>query len=318
VCGLAVAALALMLPAPAAADKYPSRPIRMIVPFPPGGPADLTARLLLERMAASLGQPVTIDNLAGAESEFDGVKIVAGAAPDGYTLLFGTPGPLAIAPAIFPNRGHDPAKAFAPVAMVAVSPQVLAVYPGIPAKSVHDLTVYAKANSGKLRYASPGYATQPHLLAELLKKTAAIKLKHVPYPGSAPAIADLLEGRVHMLFTGPAAIAPHIAAGRLRALAVASEGRTRLLPNVPTMIESGFGRFIGSYWTGVAAPIGTPPEVIARLNGAVNEALRASDVQASLNKLGAEPKIGTPQDAAAFMSAEAQKWAVVAKVIREP
>ena len=311
--GLAIAGLCMLLPDAAAAGKYPSRPITMIVPFPPGGPTDVIARLLLERLASSLGQPVLIENRPGGTGGADGIMAAAGSAPDGYTLFVGTPGPLAIAPAVYPKIGYDPVKTFAPVAMVAISPQVLTVTSSLPAKSVHDLIVYAKAKPGKIRYASPGYGTQPHLLGELLKTTAAVKLVHVPYDGTAPVLVDLLSGRVQVYFTGPAVIAPHIAGGRLRALAVASESRARLLPDVPTMIESGFGRFIANYWIGVAAPIGTSPHVINRLNAAINDTLRAADVQANLGKLGAEPKIGTPQEAAAFSAAEAQKWAVVAK-----
>jgi tripartite-type tricarboxylate transporter receptor subunit TctC len=312
-CILALAGIVSASLEPVDAEKQPARPVVMIVPFPAGGPTDMIARLLVDRLTSSLGQPVLVENHPGGSAGSEGVKAASAAAPDGQTLLFGSPGPLAIAPAVYPDSGTDPAKLFTPVAMVATSPHVLVVSPQIPARSVHDLIAYAKANPGRVKYASPGYGTQPHLLGELLNKTAALNLVHVPYEGSAPAIADLIAGRVQVFFSGPAAVAPYIADGRLHALAVASESRTRLLPNVPTMIESGLGRFIAYYWSGVVAPIGTPPQVVGRINGAINDALRDSEVQAGLNKLGAEPKIGTPQDAAAFIAAEAQKWAVVAR-----
>jgi tripartite-type tricarboxylate transporter receptor subunit TctC len=314
VLAIAIALFGLAAAAPARAEKYPSRSIRVIVPSSLGGPTDVMARLVCERLAMTLGQPLTIDNQPdGAGSA--GLKMAAAAAPDGYTLLFGSPGPLAIGPAIYSDFGYDLAKTFTAVAMIAISPQVLVVNPQVPTKSVHDLIAYAKANPGKLKYGSPGYATEPHLLGELLKTSAGIDIMHVRYKGATRAVADLVAGHVQMLFDGPAAIAPHIAAGQLRALAVASETRARLLPDVPTMIESGFGRFIASYWAGVVAPAGTPGKIVGRLNGAINDALRSSDLQAALAKLGEEPKIGSPQDAASFMAAEAVKWAVVAKAV---
>jgi tripartite-type tricarboxylate transporter receptor subunit TctC len=299
--------------APAAAEKYPRHPVRIIVPFPAGGPTDLIARLLAERLASALGQPFTVENHPGGASGTVAVKLAADAPPDGYTLFLGSPGPLAIGPAVYANFGYDPAKTFVPVAMLAISPQVLVVNPTLPARSVHDLIAYARANPGKISFASPGFGTEPHLLGELLKTTAGIAIVHVPYKGSAPAIQDLVAGHVQMSFDGPAVIAPYIAANRLHALAVASETRARLLPDVPTMIESGFGRFIANYWSAIVAPVGTPAKLVMRLNGAINDILRSSDMQAALAKLGAEPKVGTPQDAVAFMSAEAAKWAVIAK-----
>jgi tripartite-type tricarboxylate transporter receptor subunit TctC len=318
--GLLIAGFGLPLPGAAVAGKFPSRPVTLIVPFPPGGPTDVVARLMLERLASFLGQSVLIENRVGGVDGADGALAAAAARPDGHTLFFGTPGSLAIAPAVYPKIGYGPARTFAPVAMVAISPQVLTVSASVPAKSVHDLIVYAKAKPGKMSFASPGYGTQPHLLGELLNTTAAIKLVHTTYDGSAAALVDLLAGRVQVAFSGTAMIAPYIAAGRLRALAVASETRAKPLPDVPTMIESGFGRFIASYWICVAAPVGTPAHTIGRLNAAINDTLRASDVQASLGRLGAEPKLGTPQDAGAFVAAEAQKWAVVAKAagVRAP
>jgi tripartite-type tricarboxylate transporter receptor subunit TctC len=285
----------------------------MIVPFPSGGPTDVIARLLGDRLTASLGQPVVIENRSGGHGGIEGAKAAAAAPPDGYTVLLGTPSPLVIAPAVHFGSAFDAAKAFAPASMVAISPQVLTVNPSVPAKSVHDFIVYAKSKPGKISYASPGYGTQPHLLGELLKTTAGINLVHVPYAGSAPALPDLLSGKVQMYFGGPGVIAPYIASGQLRALAVASESRSRMLPDVPTMIESGFGRFIANFWTVVVVPAGTPPQIVSRLNGAIGEAMRNPDVQASLSKIGVEPKAGSPQEAAAFMAAEAQKWSVVAK-----
>jgi tripartite-type tricarboxylate transporter receptor subunit TctC len=309
----AMAALGLPCAAATAAETYPSHPITLIVPFPPGGASDATARLLVDRLAAALGQPVTIVNQGGGVGGSAGVKAAAAAAADGYTLLLGTPGPLAIAPAINPAIGYDPMTVFVPVATVAMSPHVLTATPSLPAKSVHDLIAYAKANPGKVGYASPGYGSQSHVLGELLKTTAGVRLVHVPYPGTSAALADLLSGRVQLYFTGPAVIEPYIADGKLHPLAVASETRTRLLPEVPTMIESGFGRFIAYYWTGIVAPAGTPSAIVGRLNAAINDILRAASVQASLAKLGAEPKISMPEEAASFMAAEGQKWSVVAR-----
>ena len=310
--GFAVA-LCVVAESTAFAEKFPSHPIRIIVPFEPGGSTDVIAHLIADRLATTLGQHLVVENHPGGDAGAVGLKVAADAAPDGYTLLFGSPSPLAIGPTIYPHADYDPAKRFAPVALIATSPQVLVVNPHVPAKSVHDFVAYAKANPGKIKFASPGFGTEPHLLGELLKATAGINIVHVPYKASTRAIADLAAGHVQMLFDGPAVIAPQIAAGRLRALAVASEARTPLIAEVPTMIESGFGRFIANYWAAVAAPSGTPDKIVGRLNAAINDALRTSDVQAALAKLGADAKIGSPQDAATFIAAESAKWAVVAK-----
>jgi tripartite-type tricarboxylate transporter receptor subunit TctC len=305
------AGVCVFVSAPASAQTYPSRPVKVIVPFAPGG-VDVTARVVTERLSAALGQPFIVENRPGGAGGSVGAKAVASAEPDGYTLLFSTPGPSTIGPAINRNAGYVTAN-FSAVALVSMSPIMLVVNASLPVKSVPELIAYAKANPGKIHYASPGYGTQPHLLGEMLKGATGADIVHVPYRGSAPAITDLIAGQVQIYFDNVPNLLQHVAAGTLRALALTTSTRDPLYPQLPTMAESGQSGLLATYWNGVLAPAGTPPSVIARLNGAINQGLKSADTQAALRKLGAEPKSATPQEFGAFLAAEAQLWAAVAK-----
>ena len=295
-----------------AAEPYPSRVVKMIVPFPPGG-ADVMARLLADRLSAALGQPVIVENRPGGGGGTVGTRTVAAADADGHTLLFTSPGPLTTSAAVYRNLDYDPVKSFAPVATIAASPFLLVVNPTVPASSVAELVAYAKANPGRLSFASAGAGTLPHLFGELFKQRTGIDMLHVPYRGSAPAITDLLAGQVHVFVDNTRNMLPFIHAGKLRALAVTSEARAPELPALPTMPESGYGEFLATYWNGVLAPAGTPPPIVDKLNATINASLRTAEMQASIAKLGMVPKIASPQEFAALIAAEFGKWTTVAK-----
>jgi tripartite-type tricarboxylate transporter receptor subunit TctC len=281
----------------------------MIVPFPPGGPIDVMARLVGDRMAAPLGQSIVIENRPGAGATI-GSKAVAGAEADGYTLLFGSSGSLAVTPALYKNAGYDPVKSFAAVAAVSSGALVLAVAPSVPAKTVKELVAYAKANPGKLNYGS-GAGTPPHVAWGLFKLQTGTDILYVPYQGAAPAITDLLAGRMHMIIDAPGVLLAHIRDGNLRALAVTSPARSADLPDVPTMAESGYPDFLMTFWTGVVAPAGTPSPVIERLNRVLNDGLKSDEMKKSLARFRVEPRPGTPQDFAKFIASESKKWADV-------
>jgi tripartite-type tricarboxylate transporter receptor subunit TctC len=293
------------------AQTYPARPIRVIVPFAPGG-VDVTARLITDRLAAALGQPFVVENRPGAGGSV-GAKAVASAEADGYTLLFSTPGPVVVSPAINRNAGYDAVKSFAPVAMVSYSPLVLVVHPSVPAKTVRELVDHAKANPGGVHFPSPGFGTQPHMVGEMFKTLTKTDIVHVPYRGSAPSITDLLGGQMQMYFDNFANLLQHIESGRLRALAVTGDARSPELPGVPTMDESGYGSIVATYWNGLLAPAGTPAAIVERLNGAINAALGTVEVRAALIKLGSTPRSASAQEFAAFIAAEAERWGAVAR-----
>lgn len=305
---IAVAAWALVASDSVRAQPYPNKLIRIVAPFPPGGPTDGAARLIADRLSTVLGQTIVIENRPGGAGGTVGVKSVASADPDGYTLLFTPPGPLVSAPTIYRNVGYDPAKAFAPVAAVFSSPQILVVNPNVPAKSMSELVAHAKANPGKVSYASPGFGTQPHLLGEMLKLITSVDMVHVPYKGSAPVLTDLIAGQVQVFFDAASFLLPHVTSGKLRVLAVADERRIPQLPDTPTTVEAGFGKLQASYWVGVLAPAGTPTAVVERLNAAINEVVKSKAMEDTLAKLVARPRAGSPQDFAAFMAAETRKW----------
>jgi tripartite-type tricarboxylate transporter receptor subunit TctC len=290
------------------AQSYPTRPITLIVAFPPGANIDIIARFLTDHLSSTLGQTVILDHRPGGAGGTVGTKSVADADPDGYTLLLSPPGALVVAPALYKHLGYDPATSFAPIATLFTSPQLLAVNPAVPANSMQELVAYAKANPGKIAFASPGYGTQPHLLGEMLRLQTGVDIVHVPYKGPAQAITDLLAGQVQMYFETIALLLPHVEAGKLKALAVADAERSPHLPAAPTTTESGFPKLQATYWSGVLAPNGTPTSVIRKLNETINAILQSPELQATLDKLNARPKIGSPQDFAAFMTAERQKW----------
>jgi len=296
----------------AGAGTYPEHPITIVIPLPPGGNSDIIARLVADRLASTLGQPVIVDHRPGGAGGTVGAKAVVSAEPDGYTLLLSSPATLVVAPAVYRSLGYDPAKSFAPIATLFSVPQLLAVNPSVPVRSLPDLVAFAKANPGKINFASPGYGTQPHLLGEMLRLATGTNIVHVPYKGPAQAVTDLLAGQVQMYFETIALLLPHVEAGKIKALAVADETRNAQLPAVPTTTETGFPKLQATYWNGVLAPAGTPTNIVGKLNAAINEILKSPDLQATLVKLSAKPKIGSLQDFAAFIAAERKKWTEVA------
>ena len=302
----------LFAAAPATAQNYPNRVIKMIVPFPPGGPIDTMGRLVAHEVSTRLGQEVVVENRPGAGSTL-GTKAVAAAEADGYTLLFGSSGSLAVAPALYAKLNIEPLKVLSPVASVSLLPQVFVVAPSVPAKSVQEFVAYAKANPGKLNYGA-GLGTPPHLLSTLLKAKADIDVTYIPYKGSAASITDLLAGQTHFTIDGLLGLYPLIKEGKVRALGIARAERWPELPQVPTLVESGFPDFTHDAWTGVVAPAGTPPNVIAALNRAVNDGLQSAEMKQNLARFSAIAKAGTPQDFAAFMRSELPKWAEVVKL----
>jgi tripartite-type tricarboxylate transporter receptor subunit TctC len=297
--------------APASAQTYPSRPVRVIVPFAPGG-VDVTARMIADRLTASLGQPFVVENRPGAGGTV-GARAAASAEPDGHTLLFSTPGPVVVGPAINKNAGYDSVKSFAPVAIVSQSPLLLVVHPSLPVKTVQELVAYARANPGKVHFPSPGFGTQPHMVGEMFKSLTGLSIVHVPYRGSAPAITDLLAGQMHMYFDNVANVLPHVQGGKLRALAVTGDSRSNQVPDVPTLDETGHRGIIATYWNGMFAPAATAPAIVDRLNATINAAIATPELKTALLKLGSNPRTATPREFAAFIAEEAHRWAEVAR-----
>ena len=296
----------------AAAQAYPNRPVKIVIPFGPGGPTEFILRLIADRLTTALGQAFIIENRPGGAGGTVGAKSVAVAEPDGYTLLFSSPGPLVTAAAIYKNLDYDPIKSFTPIAMVIYAPQMLAVHPSMPVNSLPELIAYAKSNPGKVAFGSSGHGTQPHLLGEMLKVMAGVDIVHVPYRGAGRSVTDVVAGQVQMIFETTAILLPHIESGKLRALAVAAEARSPLLPWVPTTAENGYPKLTASFWSGVLAPAGTPAAIVAKLNGAINEILKSKEAQDGLARLSAEARIGSPQDFAAFIASETPRWAAIA------
>jgi tripartite-type tricarboxylate transporter receptor subunit TctC len=304
--------LSALEPVTAAAQSYPNRPVKIIVPFGPGGPTEFIIRLVADRLTAMLGQAFVIENRPGGAGGTVGAKSVATADPDGYTLLFSSPGPLVTAAAVFRNLDYDPVKSFAPIAMLIYAPQMLVVNPSVPARSLPELVTLAKNHPGKITFGSSGYGTQPHMLGEMLKLMADINIVHVPYRGAGQSVTDVVAGQVQTIFETTAILLPHVQGGRLRALAVAIEARSALLPDVPTTAESGYPKLVASFWSGLLAPSGTPSGIVEKLNATINEILKSKEAQDGLARLNAQAKIGTPQDFAAFIAAETPRWAAIA------
>jgi tripartite-type tricarboxylate transporter receptor subunit TctC len=298
---------------PAHAQTYPSKVIKMVVPAGPGGPTDILARLIADRMSAALGQSVIIDNRGGAGGAL-AARAVAAADPDGYTLLFGNTATLANIPAVSKSAGYDPTKNFAAVAKVMDSYLLLVVRPDAPWKTVAELVAYAKANPGKLNHGSAGAGNLTHLGGELLKARAGIDFVAVQYKSSAEFITALLGGQVQFCFDNVAGLRALIDDGKLRALAVTSAARQADFPAVPTMLEAGIPDYVMTAFFGVVAPAGTPAPIVARLNGVINEGLETDALRAALKKLGAAPTIETPEQFTAFIAAEMRKWSEIAAV----
>jgi len=306
------AALPLAQIGPARAQgSYPDRPIRLIVPFPPGGPIDTMARLVGEELSTSVGK-VVVENRPGGGSTI-GTKYVAAAPPDGYTLLFGSSGSLAVAPALYSSLNIDPRTAFAPVAMVALLPHVFVENLDVPARTIAEFVAYAKANPGKLNFGA-GLGTPPHLLSTLFKSEAHIDVVYIPYNGSAQSVTDLLGGRTQFTIDGLVTLYPLIKAGKVRPLAVARAERWPALPDVPTLVESGYPDFVLDAWTGVVAPGGTPAPIVEKLNAAINAALQTPAAQQSLAKFSAIANAGSPADFKKFLANQMLKWGAIVKL----
>jgi tripartite-type tricarboxylate transporter receptor subunit TctC len=294
-------------------QPYPARTIKLVVPFGPGGPTDVSARIVAQVVQSGLGPSVVIENRPGAGGAI-GTKSVAIAEPDGATLLIGTSATLGVVPALMKNPGYDPIKSFAPVAKVADSTLVLVVPATLPANSVQEFVVYAKANPGRLSFASAGVGNQTQLLAELFKSKAGLDIVHVPYKSGAEMVTAILGEQVQMAFPDVSILIPLIREGKLKALAVTSASRHPQLPDVPTMIESGIPDYIMTFWSGVVAPAGVPAEIVNRLNTAINDGLTSASVRENLAKVGSVASPGTPQVFADFIAAETRKWSAVARM----
>jgi len=295
------------------AQTYPTKPIRLIVPYPPGGGNDTLARLFGARLTEAWGQQVVVDNRPGAGTII-GTQIAARAVPDGYTLLLSSIATHAIAPNLYAKPGYDPVKDFAPITLLAVAPTVVCVNPSVPAKSLKDLIALAKAKPGELKFASGGLATPPHMAGEIFASMTGIKLVHVPYKGGGPAHAGLLGGESTMMFDTAASILPHVRAGKLRALAIARSQRLPEYPDLPTFAEAGVSGYEVNAWYSMHAPAGVPKEIIARLNRELVRILKIPDIQQRLKVLGSEGIGNSPEEFGKFVRAESIKYA---KAIRQ-
>jgi len=311
VCGFA-ALLAVAAPAQAqSAAEFPARAIRIVVPFPAGGATDIAARLLAERMAIDWKQPVTVDNRPGAGGNI-GSEVVAKSAPDGYNLIMGVTGSHAINISLYSRMPYDPVRDFEPISQVAVVSNVVVVHPSVAASTLPELVALAKKEPGKLNYASLGNGTAAHLTMEMFKSVAGIDIVHVPYKGSAPAVADLIAGQVQTMIDGLPSALPHVKAGKLRALAVTSAKRSRAAPELPTIAES-YAGFSADAWSGLFAPKGTPKAIVDKLALETQQILKLPETQKRLGELGAEPVGSTPAEYSQFVQREIDKWARVVK-----
>jgi len=303
--------LLLALSLQAAAQSYPSQPIRMIAPFPPGGSVDIMARLIGEPLGRQLGQNIVVENRSGASGNL-GMEAAARAAPDGYTLVLNTI-PLVTNQSLFKNLTWDPIKDYVHIGMVATAPHALVVPPKNPANSVKELIAAARAGPGKVNYASAGIGTTFHFCAEMFKDETGTNIVHVPYKGGGPALVDTLSGQVDMSFPTLSAVLPHVKAGKLKALAVTSSSRSKLLPDVPTMQEAGVQGFEFTQWLAILAPAGTPQPIVAQLNKALNAALGSKEVAEKFAQQGFEPFITSPEEARRFLANEVQRYARLIK-----
>ena len=298
--------------AAAAAEAYPTKPVRFVITFPPGGPTDVVVRLIGQRLTDQWGHPMIIDNRGGAGG-IVGTEIVARAAPDGYSFLVGTAGGMTINPALQSKLPYDPFRDFSPVGMLVNNPQILVANPGVAAKNVKELVALAKAKPGQLNFASAGTGTATHLGLELLKLTTGMDAVHVPYKGGAPATADLIGGQVQLLWVSIPSVLPHVKGGRLRALAVSTAKRSASAPDVPTVAESGYPGFEYSNWNALFAPARTSPAIVRKVNAAVVKALSEPEVAQRLTLQGADPAPGTPEELGRYMRTDHERWKKVIK-----
>ena len=307
-----IAVVAGVVAAPVLSADYPVKPVRIIVGASTGGGVDITARMLAIKLTDLFKQQFVVENRAGASGNI-GTEAAARATPDGYVLLMGTIGTLTINPGLYKNLSFDTVRDFAPIARAADATNILVVHPSVPARNVKELTAVAKQRPGELLFGSPQNGTAGHLAGELFNSMAGVKLVHIPYKGGAPAMIDLISGQLQLMFATTSTSLQHIRAGKLRALAVTTAKRSALVPELPTMIESGLPGFEVNNWYGLVAPAKTPPEVIAVLNRQVRAALEAPDVKESMLKQGLDPAGGTPEEFGAYIKSELAKWS---KVIR--
>ena len=296
----------------AAAQGYPSKTVRLILPYPPGGGSDTIARPVTKKLSEYLGQQVLVDNRGGAGGNI-GMEAAARSAPDGYTIVLGLTAQLAVNPSLFKSINYDPVRDFDPITMLANGAYVLVAHPSLPVRSVKDLIAVARARPGEVFYASSGNGSGAHLATELLSNMTGIKLVHVPYKGGGPALVDTIAGQTQILFATPIASSGHIKAGRVRPLAVSSAKRVQSFPDVPTVAQAGLPGYEAGVWYGILAPKGTPREIVTRLNQDIRKVLNDSGIRAFLTKAGIEPDGGTPEALGRYMQSELAKWAKVIK-----
>lgn len=306
------AALCLAVPAFAQAQAYPTKPVKLVVPYPPGGPTDIVARLVAQKLSDAMGQQFIVDNRPGAGGN-PGAELVARSPADGYTLVVATTAH-AINPSLFKNLGYSLSKDFAPVSQLTSGPLVIVANPALPAKNVAELIALAKSKPGELNFASSGNGQSTHLSAELFAAMAGVKMNHIPYKGSAPALTDTMGGQTQLMFDTMLSAMPHVKAGKLKALAVTSAARSPVAPDVPTVAESGLPGYEAIAWNGLLAPAGTPPEVLTRLSAELKKVLAAPDVKERFEAQGFAASWNSPEDFGRFMTAEVDKWAKVVKV----
>ena len=303
---------AAMSALPAVAQTYPSKPIRMIVPFTPGGSTDIIARVIAQKIGEAMGVQVLIDNRPGAGGNI-GVEAAARSAPDGYTLLMGHIGTLAVNPSLYVHLPYDPLRDFAPVSLVAIVPNLLAVHPALPVHNVKELIALARAHPGKLNYGSSGAGGTPYLCVEYFKLMAKLDIAQVPYKGAAPMVVDLMGGQTEMTITGIPSLLPYVKSGRLRALAVTTAQRILFMPQLPTIAEAALPGYEATSWYGVLAPAATPKEIVARLNSEIVKAVANSDTAERLAGEGANPSAGTSEQFGNFIRSEMARWGKVIK-----
>lgn len=309
----AVAALAAtVLVSPTLAQDYPTKPVTLVVPFAPGGSSDVISRFVGQKLSELWKQSVIVDNKAGGAGQI-AMGIVARAQPDGYTLVLGHIGTLAVNPAMFEKLSYDYKKEFLPVAMLAIVPSAIAVNPDLPVKSIKDLVDYAKANPGKLNYGSAGNGSAGHLAMEYFKDTVKMDAQHVPYKGTGPMLTDLLAGQTQITYNGVLPLVPHAKNGKLRVIGVGSTKRLPIFPDAPTIAEQGYPGFETSQWYGILAPAGTPPAIISKLNADINKVLNDPEIQKRLADDGALAGSGTPDDFGKYIDAEEKRWGPVVK-----
>src|SRR5207344_218004 len=308
---IALVLCSLFVTAAGAQDAYPSRPLKFILPFPPGGGTDILGRVIAERMSAGLGQPVVTENRGGAGGNV-GAEAAAKSTPDGYTIVLVAPS-LAISPSLYSKLNYDPVKDFAPVSLVATVPNVMVTHPSVPASTLAEFIRLAKTKPGEMNFGSGGSGTSNHLAGELFNIVAGVKLVHVPYKGVNLAMQDVLGGNIHFVVIGIPAAAPHIKAGKLRALAVLAPARSPALPEVPTAAEAGMPAFEVTTWYGVLAPAATPRPIVTRLNQELVKIMHSAELKAPLAASGTEPRTSTPEEFAAYIQQEIAKWGDVVR-----